>query len=138
LSTCLTSEESKTLLALCRAGKLYDVERWIASGKSVCTSPSIKKTPLLTAIETGFHSLVELLARNEPHRSRRTAPWLRGNLIESLTRMVGFSLSGLVLACGSVEQKERDIVLAESALYDERPKITEPRTIPEYLSDSHS
>jgi hypothetical protein len=71
LSTCLTNEESKTLLALCRAGKLYDVERWIASGKSVCTSPSIKKTPLLTAIETGFHSLVELLARNEPRQEQK-------------------------------------------------------------------
>jgi len=71
LSTCLTNDESKTLLALCRAGKLYDVEHWIVSGKSVCTSPSIKKTPLLTVIETGFHSLVELLARNEPQQDQK-------------------------------------------------------------------
>jgi hypothetical protein len=71
VSTCLTNEESKALLALCRAGKLYEVERWIASGASVCTSPSIKKTPLLTAIETGFHSLVELLARNEPCQEQK-------------------------------------------------------------------
>src|SRR5579884_2736262 len=65
MSSCLDVEQSKVLLALCRAGKLYDIERWIAGGNSITTAESIKKTPLLTAIETGFHSLVELLARNE-------------------------------------------------------------------------
>lgn len=71
VSTCLTIEESKDLLALCRAGKLYAVERWIASGKSIHTSPSIKKTPLLTAIDTGFHSLVELIVRNELRQEQK-------------------------------------------------------------------
>jgi len=71
MSACLTIEESKALLALCRAGKLYDVERWIASGKSIITAPSIKKTPLLTAIDTGFHSLVVLLARDEPRQEQK-------------------------------------------------------------------
>ncbi len=71
LSTCLTIEESKALLAICRAGKLYDVERWIASGKSICTPPSIKKAPLQVAVDTGFHSLVELLARNEPRQEQK-------------------------------------------------------------------
>ena len=37
MSSQLTVEESKTLLALCRAGKLYEIERWITSGKSICT-----------------------------------------------------------------------------------------------------
>lgn len=69
--TALSIEESKVLLALCRAGRLYDVERWMASGKSICTPPSIKKTPLLTAVDTGFHSLVELLARNEPRQGEK-------------------------------------------------------------------
>ena len=59
------------LLALCRAGKLYDVERWIASGRSILTAPSIKKTPLLTAIDAGFHSLVELIARNESRQEQK-------------------------------------------------------------------
>lgn len=68
MSACLTIDESKALLALCRAGRLFDVERWIASGKSTVTAPSIKKPPLLTAVETGFHSLVELLARNQPQQ----------------------------------------------------------------------
>lgn len=68
MPTSLSIEESKILLTLCRAGKLYEVERWIVSGKSTSTAPSIKKTPLLTAVEIGFHSLVELLARNEPRQ----------------------------------------------------------------------
>ena len=71
MSGLLTIDEGKALLALCRAGKLYGIERWIASGKSICTPPSIKRTPLLTAIDTGFHSLVELLARNEPRQEQK-------------------------------------------------------------------
>ncbi|MGD0437237.1 MAG: hypothetical protein ABSB86_12290 [Bryobacteraceae bacterium] len=55
-------------MALCRAGKLYDIERWIASGNSICTAPAIKKTLLQVAVETRFHSLVELLARSEPRQ----------------------------------------------------------------------
>src|SRR5579862_586935 len=61
----LTSEEAKLLLSLCRAGKLYEIERWIASGKSIQMPSEFKKSPLSIAIEMGFHSLVELLARNE-------------------------------------------------------------------------
>jgi ankyrin repeat protein len=68
---CLNLEESRVLLALCRAGKLYEIERWIASGKPVVTAQSIKKAPLITAVETGFHSLVELLGRNESRQEQK-------------------------------------------------------------------
>jgi hypothetical protein len=57
----LTSEDAKVLIAFCRAGKLYEIEKWIASGKSIRTPPEIKKPPLHVAIALGFHSLVELL-----------------------------------------------------------------------------
>lgn len=67
----LTIKESKALLALCRAGKLYDIERWISVGKPIVTDPSLRKTALLTAIETGFHSLVELLARHEQRQEQK-------------------------------------------------------------------
>ena len=60
-----TFEESKLLLQLCRAGKLYEIEKWIASGKSIQTPAEVRKTPLHIAIDSGFHSLVELLARHE-------------------------------------------------------------------------
>jgi hypothetical protein len=71
MTSTLTIDESKSFLALCRSGRLYDVERWIAAGNSIVTHPSTKRTPLLTAIDTGFHSLVELLARNEPRQEQK-------------------------------------------------------------------
>lgn len=61
----LTVEEARTLVDLCRAGKLYEIERWIASGRSIRTPASVKKGPLRIAIDLGFHSLVELLVRAE-------------------------------------------------------------------------
>jgi len=61
----LTTEDAKSLLQLCRAGRLYDVEKWIAAGKSIQVPAELKKTPLEIAIDSGFHSLVELLARHE-------------------------------------------------------------------------
>jgi hypothetical protein len=54
VSETLTLEEAKTLIALCRAGKLYEIERWIASGKSIRT-PAKVKAPLQVAIDVGFH-----------------------------------------------------------------------------------
>ena len=71
MASTLTIDESKTFLAFCRSGRLYDVDQWIAAGKSIVTHPSIKRTPLLTAIDTGFHSLVELLARNESRQEQK-------------------------------------------------------------------
>lgn len=70
-----TYEEIKPLIDLCKAGKLFEVQKWIASGKPVNGPPSIsgyrRKGPLEVAIGLGFHSLVEALleggaAINEP------------------------------------------------------------------------
>jgi ankyrin repeat protein len=60
-----TYEEIKPLIELCKAGKLFAVQEWIAAGKPV-NLPSIKektrrKSPLEIAIECGFHSLVQVL-----------------------------------------------------------------------------
>ena len=65
MSGDLSPEDGKALVNLCRAGRLYAVEEWIASGKSIRTPPQIKKTPLQVAMELGFHSLIELLIRHE-------------------------------------------------------------------------
>lgn len=56
---------------LCRAGKLYEVERWISSGKSLNVSPQTKKIPIQVAIELAFHSLIELLIRNEHSQANK-------------------------------------------------------------------
>lgn len=67
----LTIEESRTLIKLCQAGKLYEIETWIASGKSLRTPPGVKKPILSIALTTEFHSLIELIARNEPDQEIR-------------------------------------------------------------------
>lgn len=61
----LTREEGQQLLALCRSGKLYEIEAWIAAGRSLHVPAELKKSPLQVAVDSGFHSLVELLAKHE-------------------------------------------------------------------------
>ena len=72
-----SAEQAKELIALCRAGKLYDIEKWIATGKSLDISAVIKrgrKTTLLQiGVETGFHSLIELIAKNDTSQSSKDA-----------------------------------------------------------------
>jgi hypothetical protein len=63
-----TREEIAPLIALCRAGRLFDVQAWIAEGKPVNPPPQPTKgarirSPLDVALETGFHSIVEVLLR---------------------------------------------------------------------------
>jgi ankyrin repeat protein len=55
---------------MCREGRLYDVERWIAEGKPLQVAPDAilkgtrPKTALQIALETGQHSLAFLLLRS--------------------------------------------------------------------------
>ncbi len=63
-------DDVRPLHQLCREGRLYDVDRWIADGKPLQLSPEAipkgtrPKTALQIALETGQHSLVTLLMRN--------------------------------------------------------------------------
>jgi hypothetical protein len=68
VSEILSTPEAKDLLQLCKAGKLFDVQNWIASGKSISVPDALRTTPLKVAVVTGFHSLVELLASHEPNQ----------------------------------------------------------------------
>ena len=61
----LSLSDAKLLIGLCHRGKLYEIEKWISDGKSLHLPPECKTTPLQVALDCGFHSLVELLARNE-------------------------------------------------------------------------
>ncbi len=59
-------EDFKPLVDLCKAGRLFEVQEWIASGKPVNLPASVKKRtrkmyPLQVAVEKGFHSLVQVL-----------------------------------------------------------------------------
>jgi hypothetical protein len=76
--TANTAEaEAKELVRLCRAGKLYEIERWINDGKSLDISGTSKRgkqrSLLEIAVETRFHSLVELIAKHEPSQSAKDA-----------------------------------------------------------------
>lgn len=70
-------EQAKELIALCRAGKLYEIEKWISAGKSLDISASVKRgrhtTLLQIAVEIGFHSMVELIAKHETNESSKNA-----------------------------------------------------------------
>src|SRR5450432_778434 len=67
----LSVDEAKDLIRLCDAGQLYEVEAWIRGGRSLTVPSNIRKTPLAIAISNGFHSLVELLLRNEENREAK-------------------------------------------------------------------
>ena len=62
---------------MCRAGRLYEIERWIAEGRSLDISTACRRgrpqTLLEMAVQAGFHSLVELIAKNEPSKHAKTA-----------------------------------------------------------------
>src|SRR5690242_8898031 len=69
------TDQAKELVTLCRAGRLYEIEKWIAAGKPLDISAAIKRsresTILKIAVETGFHSLVELIAKHETNQSSK-------------------------------------------------------------------
>jgi hypothetical protein len=73
LSLAPPSEDSKILLKLCRAGRLYDIERWISAGRSLSLPVTKHKTLLQIAVGTGFHSMVELIAKHETSQSSKNA-----------------------------------------------------------------
>jgi hypothetical protein len=72
--------ELEGLLALCKEGRLYEAERWVASGRPLQlkwsgTPRHRGKTPLEIAIKAGNHSLVLLLLSNgyDPDADPRVA-----------------------------------------------------------------
>jgi hypothetical protein len=61
-----TGEELEPLLALCRSGRLFEVQEWIRSGKRIAMpkdsrSRSAARNPLRIAMDAGFHSIVQVL-----------------------------------------------------------------------------
>jgi hypothetical protein len=59
-------DDIKPLIDLCKAGRLFDVQAWIADGKPINPPPvpakgARKKCPVQVAIDSGFHSLLQVL-----------------------------------------------------------------------------
>lgn len=91
----LPAPKANELLELCRSGKLYEVEAWIAAGKSLSVPPEVKKTPLQIAVRNEFHSLVLLLARHEANQKVKN-----GALAEAI-KLKNLELVQLLLAHGA-------------------------------------
>lgn len=70
-------DEAKELLRLCRAGRLYELEKWVLDGKPLDICGARKrgrqKSLLEIAVETGFHSMVELIAKHETNQPSKDA-----------------------------------------------------------------
>lgn len=89
----LSSADVKQLMDLCQQGKLYEIEEWIAAGKSLQVPPECKTTPLQIAMERGFHSLVVLLARNAVGRQAKNDVLLRAVSTRNLEFVVRITRS---------------------------------------------
>lgn len=57
-------DDLKELLTLCRAGKLFAVQKWIHAVKRYRSPPgNFSTTPFQATVEMGFHSLIEVFLR---------------------------------------------------------------------------
>jgi hypothetical protein len=64
-------EDMKELRRLVRDGKLFAVQKWIAEGKRTNAPESAWSSPLEIAMDTGFHSMVELLLQQGVDQEER-------------------------------------------------------------------
>jgi hypothetical protein len=64
-------EDAEHLLRLCREGRLFDVQAWVAAGKSLAVPPHYRQTPLRVALDTGFDSLIEFLLQHETDQAAK-------------------------------------------------------------------
>ena len=58
-------EDAEQLLRLCREGRLFELQAWVAAGKSLSVPAHYRQTPMRVALNTGFHSLIEFLLQHE-------------------------------------------------------------------------
>jgi hypothetical protein len=91
----LTTEEGKQLLALCHSGKLYEIEAWIAAGRSLHVPAGLRKSPLQVAIDLGFHSLVVLLAKHEDSQA------IKNGALSDAVELRRLELAELLLSLGA-------------------------------------
>lgn len=52
------------MLRLCREGRLFELQEWVATGKSLTVPTGYRQTPMRVALSTGFHSLIEFLLQH--------------------------------------------------------------------------
>ena len=65
-------EEAEQLLCLCREGRLFELQAWVAAGKSLSVPAHYRQTPMRIALNTGFHSLIALAQAFGNHAAGRS------------------------------------------------------------------
>ena len=93
-------EEAEQLLRLCREGRLFELQAWVAAGKSLSVPAHYRQTPMRIALNTGFHSLIEFLLRHEENQSAkddvlRQACWSGQRSVMQLALNHGASIGGV-------------------------------------------
>jgi hypothetical protein len=61
------------VLQLSREGRLFELQQWIAAGRSIVMPSDYRKSPLGIAVQTGFHSMIELLLQHESDQAAKNA-----------------------------------------------------------------
>lgn len=93
-------EDAEHLLRLCREGRLFALQEWLAGGRSLSVPANYRQTPLKIAINTEFHSLIELLLQHETQQSAKDdvlqhACWRRQLPIMQLALEYGASINAV-------------------------------------------
>ena len=93
-------EEAEQLLRLCREGRLFELQALVAAGKSLSVPAHYRQTPMRIALNTGFHSLIEFLLRQEGNQSAkddvlRQACWSGQRSVMQLALNHGASIGGV-------------------------------------------
>lgn len=93
-------EDAEQLLRLCREGRLFELQALAAAGKSLSVPTHYRQTPMRVALDTGFHSLIELLLQHEQNQSvkddvLRQACWSGQRSVMQLALNHGASISGV-------------------------------------------
>ena len=106
-------EEAEQLLRLCREGRLFELQAWVAAGKSLSVPAHYRQTPMRIALNTGFHSLIEFLLRHEENQSAkddvlRQACWSgQRSVIEGSK----FQVDGLVRIASNAAGKGSHVII---------------------------
>jgi hypothetical protein len=119
-----TYEEIQPLINLCKLGKLFEVQKWIAEGRPIdppLVTKNRRKSPLKLAMELGFHSLVQILLEGGAHLEDQQQELLalaledrRLDLIELLVEFGADTNSfPMVLVLGKGDRKIIDFFIAQ-------------------------
>jgi hypothetical protein len=64
-------EDAEQLLRLCREGRLFEPQTWVAAGRPLTVPTTYRRTPRRAALETGFHSLIEFLLQQQTDQAAK-------------------------------------------------------------------